>query len=144
MADAKLRSTGTLLLALAALFIAVSIATNTASPQSRATLVAIAIGVPCLLVGAIAWIVGRVGRTASPDLVNPRLRRWGSLFLVIGLVTGVAGLVGVALTEPGTLPRDVTQVVATSFLWVAIAGIVIVALSHRERFHPSVPATSDR
>jgi|SRR5580658_6586792 hypothetical protein len=144
MADPRLRAAGAVMLALGVLALAVSILTNSISTQSPATSVAIGVGVPFLVVGTVAWILGRVGRVSSPDPANPRLRRWGFLLLAIGLFAGVAGLVGVALTHVGTLPRDETQAVATAGLWVAIAGTVMVALSSRERSRATASAVSER
>jgi len=144
MADQKLRSAGAVMLALGVLAIAVSILTNSISTQSPATSVAIGVGVPFLVIGTVAWVLGRVGRVPPPDPANPRLRLWGFLLLAIGLIAAVAGLIGVALTHVGTLPRDATQAVGTSGLWVAIAGTVMVALSHRVPAQSTTPAIAER
>jgi|SRR5580658_425260 hypothetical protein len=144
MADPKLRSAGAVMLALGVLAIAVSILTNSISARSPTTSVAIGVGVPFLVVGTIAWILGRVSRVTTADAANPRLRRLGFLLLAIGLFAAVAGSVGVTLTHVGTLPRDATQAVATSGLWVAIAGTVMVALSHRVPARSTAAAIAER
>jgi hypothetical protein len=144
VSDAKLRAAGTLLLALAVLSLAAGILSNVVSGQSVATSIALGIGGLFLLVGVIAWILGRMGRTPSHEAANPRLRSWGFVLLAIGLFAVVAGSVGVALTQLGTLPRSGSWAVVTAGLYVAIAATVIVAISHRVRVNPTSPSVPER
>jgi uncharacterized metal-binding protein len=148
MPDAKLRGTGTLLLALGALSLAIGfLLNNVLSPPmdtGPATSIALGIGVLFVSVGAIAWVLGRLGRTTSQEGANPRLRSLGFVLLIVGIFAAVAGFIGVALTQLGTLPRDVSQAAATAGLYVAIAGTVIAAVSHRIHVHRASPPVAER
>ena len=145
MPDPKLRASGTALLALAILSLAVVIFfSNSVSPKSTASSISEGIFAIFLIVGAVAWILGRLSRASTEEGSSPRLRRWGYGLLTAGLIVSVAGDFGMAFTRLGTLARDVSQAAFTGGLYIAIAGIVIVAVRNRLQARLTPPPVSTR
>ncbi|MGI0070476.1 MAG: hypothetical protein ACRECT_00105 [Thermoplasmata archaeon] len=142
MVDPKLRSSGTTLLALGALGLAFGILANSISRISPVTSISLGIAVLLLLVGGVAWILGRLGGTTTPVGANPRLRRLGYRLMILGLFISVAGVFGVAFTRLDTLSRDVSQAAETAGFYIAIAGTVIVAFRNRLRVHRTAAPAS--
>lgn len=101
-------------------------------------------GVLLLILGAIAWGLGRGRSTVAEDPVNPGLRRIGFLLFVVGVLGLIVGVTGWALTQTDTYPQVGTGAFATLGFYVAIVGAVLVAVSHRASPHRTQPSAADR
>jgi len=136
VSDPTLRLTGKLLLTVGIGGLVVGIAGyNLTSPSTEARYGVedvIAIGTFLLLVGAIAWALGRIRSTVAQDQVNAGLRRTGFLLLVGGVLAAIVGIIGGGLTQLGISPRIGIGTIVTAGFYVVIIGAVIVALSHRK------------
>ena len=90
------------------------------------------VGVLLLMLGAIAWALGGIRSTVAEDRMNLGLRRTGFLLLVVGVLTGIAGVVAVSLYQNDTASGIGLVPISSVGFYVAIIGSVLVSLSHRE------------
>jgi hypothetical protein len=148
MSDPKLQAAGSVLLVAATVSLGAGIIGDSDPARSAdiqsATSVALSIFAVFLVVGAVAWVLGRLVRTTSPEAANPRLRWFGFALIPVGLFIAVAGILGDALTGLGTLPRAVSLATVTVGLYLALTGTVLVAISHRRRVHRALPPVPQR
>ena len=102
------------------------------------------IAVLWLILGAIAWALGRTRSTIAPDQVNDGLRRAGFLLFVVGALGVIAGVVAWTLTQHATSFWLGIGEVGTVGFYLAIVGAIIVALSHRKMGYRLQPIIARR
>jgi uncharacterized membrane protein len=139
MSDPALRQAGRLLLTVGILSLVVGIVGyNLTTPSTKAGFgveAVLAIGVLFLLLGAIAWALGRIRSTIAEDQFNAGLRRIGFLLFVVGVLGAIAGIIGEGLTQFETSPQIGIGTIVMAGVYLAIIGAIIVALSHRKIAH---------
>ena len=147
MSDPALRQAGKVVLTIGiVVVVAGEVGVTLTAPSTGARSgfeVVVAGGILLILLGALAWALGRIRSTIAQDQVNAGLRRIGFLFFVIGVVAVITGVIGWALTQLAVSPQNGIRVIAQAGLVLAIVGAVIVALCGR-RFARQVQSTVTR
>lgn len=135
MSDPNLRKAGKIVLTVGiVVVVAGELGYNLTAPSTGARSgfqVVIAGGILLVILGAIAWALGRIQSTIAEDQVNPSLRRTGFLLFVIGVVGLIAGVIGWALTQLVGPPQNGIRALAGVGFLLAMVGAIIVALCHR-------------
>jgi hypothetical protein len=148
MSDRGLRQAGRIVLAAGVLWLVVAeVGYNLTAGSTMVRygfLVDTAGGFLLLILGAIAWGLGRGRSTMAVAPVNPGLRRIGFLLFVVGVLGLIVGVIGWALTQTTTYPQVGIGTLATLGFYVAIVGAVLVAVSHRASPHRTQPSAADR
>lgn len=148
MSDRELRQAGRIVLAAGVFWLVVAeVGYNLTAVSTTARhgfLVDSAGGLLLVTLGAIAWGLGRGRSTVAVAPVSPGLRRIGFLLFVAGVLAVIVGVTAFSLTQTATYPQVVIGTLATPGFYAALAGAVLVALSHRASPYRTRPGPADR
>lgn len=148
MFDPTLRQAGKVVLTIGiVIVVAGEVGYNLAAPSTGAqsgSQVVIAGGILLVILGAIAWTLGRIQSTIAQNQVNASLRRTGFLLFVIGVVGLIGGVIGWTLTQLAGSPQNVIRAIAQVGFLLAVVGAIIVALCHRRFAYRVKPTLAGR